>query len=268
MKKTLRWTEKKLLKLQRLAEPYSPPIGFSFPHSPEAAPEPRGKKPSGSRELGKEARSTAGASLQRLTKSYSFSPRGPSLMPSIYPARNVAPTPAGVPGSRTRGQGDPYQDHQVCWAPGDDSRPEPEPQQNPDEAEDCLPGSDAPTTKWKDGCASPGGAKEDGRASKKYRPCPTAIPGPPRGTVLWARHETPSAYSRSSPQGFDAALPTRGRTTTREPEEGISFTEDFPESSTTRTTTTLPWRESERVEKEVWRGPTPLQSMQVLHSDG
>ena len=105
------------------------------------------------------------------------------------------------------------------------------------------------------------------RASfKEDRPFPTAIPSPPRGTVSWARHEAPSAYSRSSPQGFDAALPTRGRTTTREPEEGISFTEDFPEGPTTRATSTLPWRGSERGEKELWRGPTPLQPMQVLHS--
>ena len=70
-------------------------MGFSFLHSREAAPEPRGKKPSANWELGKEARDAAGASLQRPTESHSFPPRDPSLVPSTHPARNVAPNPDG-----------------------------------------------------------------------------------------------------------------------------------------------------------------------------
>ena len=40
MRRTLRWTEKKLLDLQRLTESYKPPKGFFFFHSPEAREPP------------------------------------------------------------------------------------------------------------------------------------------------------------------------------------------------------------------------------------
>ena len=45
MKRTLRWTEKKLLKLQRLTESYNPPKGFSFFHFPEAARSSEAREP-------------------------------------------------------------------------------------------------------------------------------------------------------------------------------------------------------------------------------